>query len=222
MPRVIDLSLPIADHFRWPVERRVKGDVAKGDTYQITWAGWTVHGFTHIDAPRHMVADGATSSAFNLDDLVGAAAVVDLTAVGDNSPIDVAHLEATGQHIMPADRVLLKTGWDERRSYHTPEFWTEAPYMTRPACEWLLERRIKVIGYDFPQDQPIRNFVTGEAAPGIAEFVTHDVLLRNGVIMVEYLCNLGSLAGERVMLAALPLKIPDADGCPARVIAWDI
>ncbi len=49
--------------------------------------------------------------------------------------------------------------------------------------------------------------------------MTHDVLLRNGVIMIEYLCNLHRLSGDRTFLVALPLKIPDCDGAPARVIA---
>ena len=47
---LIDLTMPIADHFRWPVDRRQK----KSDTFQVTWVGWTVHGFTHVDAPRHL------------------------------------------------------------------------------------------------------------------------------------------------------------------------
>jgi hypothetical protein len=24
MPRIVDLSMPVVDHFRWPVERRLK------------------------------------------------------------------------------------------------------------------------------------------------------------------------------------------------------
>ena len=42
MTRIIDLSLPIEDHFRWPVERRVKGDHDRGDVFQATWLGWFV------------------------------------------------------------------------------------------------------------------------------------------------------------------------------------
>ncbi len=39
MRRIIDLSLPIVEHFRWPVERKLVGDMAKGDNFQITWLG---------------------------------------------------------------------------------------------------------------------------------------------------------------------------------------
>jgi arylformamidase len=45
------------------------------------------------------------------------------------------------------------------------------------------------------------------------------VLLRNGVILIEYLSNTAALTEPRTFLCCLPLKVPDADGAPARVIA---
>jgi arylformamidase len=47
------------------------------------------------------------------------------------------------------------------------------------------------------------------------------VLLRNGVTLIEYLSNTAALAGPRTFLCCLPLKIPGADGAPARVIALE-
>jgi kynurenine formamidase len=220
MQRIVDLTMPVADHFRWSVERRLKGDFAKGDEFQITWIGWTVHGFTHVDSPRHMVPGGTTTSDITLEQIVGDAAVVDLTAVKPDTAIDAATIERAGGHIRKGDIVLLKTGWDRVESANTPEFWTRAPYMTREACEWLLARGIRAIGFDFPQDYPIRGLLTGAKAP-MREFVTHDVLLRAGVIMIEYLCNMSAIKGPRTQFIALPLEIPDSDGAPARVIALE-
>ena len=51
--------------------------------------------------------------------------------------------------------------------------------------------------------------------------MTHDVLLRNGVILIEYLANTAALAAPRTFLCCLPLKVPDADGAPARVVALE-
>ncbi|MFQ5953593.1 MAG: cyclase family protein [Kiloniellales bacterium] len=220
MSKAIDLTLPIGEHFRWSVERKLVGDMAKGDNFQITWLGMVVHAFTHIDSPRHMVPEGPTTSEVGLDKVIGEAAVVDLSGVAPETAITPEHLAAAGGHIASGDIVLLKTNWDRRESYQTPAYWIRAPYMTRAACEWLLERRIKAIGYDFPQDYPIRESLSGKKPP-LSEFVTHDVLLRNGVIMIEYLCNLGAVKGPRTRLFALPLKIPDSDGAPARVIALE-
>ena len=218
MPRIVDLTMPIEPHFRWKVERKLIGDFAKGDAFQVTWVGWSVHGFTHIDSPRHMVPGGPTTDAFTLDNLVGDARVVDLTSVQPNEPIGAETLAKAAPDLRAGEIVLLKTAWDARRSHHTPEFWTEAPYLTREACEWLLARKPRTIGFDFPQDFPIRGLLTGTRAP-MSEFVSHDVLLRNGVFMIEYICNLAALKGPRTQLSALPLKLPDADGAPARVVA---
>ena len=51
--------------------------------------------------------------------------------------------------------------------------------------------------------------------------VTHDVLLRNGVTLIEYLSNTVALTRPRTFLCCLPLKLPGADGAPARVIALE-
>ena len=220
MTRIVDLSMAIEDHFRWPVARSQKGDLEAGDAFQITRLDWIVHGFTHIDAPRHMVAGGDTTSEVALERTIGAAAVLDLTGIAPKTEITAGMLTAVGGHLEAGDIALLKTCWERVHAPQTPEFWTESPYLSAEACRWLLAREIKALGVDFPQDYPIRGLLGGQQAP-IAEFVSHDILLRNGVILIEYLTNLGELEGPRTTLVALPLKIPNADGAPARVIAYE-
>ena len=96
MPRIIDLSMAIEDHFRWPVERHLKSDHARGDLFQVTWLGWPVHGFTHMDSPRHFFAGGRTTSDIPLETTVGEAAVVDLTPIAPNQAITAERLAAAG------------------------------------------------------------------------------------------------------------------------------
>lgn len=217
--RIVDLSRPIADHFRWPVERRLLKDHAKGDLFQVTRLALATHGFTHMDAPRHYFPDGATTSDVPLEATVGEAAVVDLLDVRANEPIDAARLAARAAHLRPGDIALLATGWDRHRALEDERFWREAPYLTRDAALWLLARGIKALAVDFPQDFVIRDLLDGVVRP-IEEHVTHDVLLRNGVILIEYLANTAALDRARVFLCCLPLKIPDCDGAPARVVAF--
>ena len=216
--KIIDLTMPVENHFRWPVERTLRGDFAKGDAFQVTRLDMVVHGFTHVDSPRHIDPDGWTTSDLSLEQVTGEAAVVDLSGIAPETAIAPALLAEKGGHIQTGDIVVLKTCWDTVHSPATPEFWTTAPYMTREACEWLRGKEIKALAVDFPQDYPIRGLLTGETAP-ITDFVTHDVLLRNGIVLIEYLCNLAALASPRTTLFALPLKLPDSDGAPARVIA---
>lgn len=216
--RIVDLSYPIADHFRWPVERALVKDHARGDLFQITRIGLAVHGFTHMDSPRHYFPGAPTTSEVPLSATVGEAAVIDLADARPDEPIDAARLEARGGHLRAGDIALLATGWDRRRPLEDARFWRESPWLTRDAAEWLLARQIKALAVDFPQDRAIRDLLDGVVRP-IEEHVSHDVLLRRGVILIEYLCNTGALGRDRVFLVCLPLKLPEADGAPARVVA---
>jgi arylformamidase len=220
MPRIIDLSMPIDDHFRWPVERRVRGDHEQGDVFQATWLGWTVHGFTHMDSPRHCVPGGPTTDDVPLERTVGEAAVVDLTPIQPNQAISAERVAGAADHLRTGDIVVMRSCWEQQRSPRTPEFWTEAPYMTREASDWLLARQPRAVAFDFPQDYTIRLLLKGETRP-LADNVTHDVLLKNGVILIEYLSNTAALTRPRTFLCCLPLKVPASDGAPARVIALE-
>ncbi|MGI9521875.1 MAG: cyclase family protein [Hyphomicrobiaceae bacterium] len=217
--RIIDLTMPItADHIRWPVRQTVRGDLDAGDIAQVTTINLSCHSFTHVDARSHYFSDGSTIDATPLEALVGQTTVLDLMDVVANEPISVAKLEERASRLSEGDRVLLKTGWHRHRPFNTRAFWTDAPYLTRHATEWLLDRRIRTICFDFPQDYVIRRLLDDLPSP-ISEHVTHDILLRNGVHMVEYLTNTAAISHPQVFLSAAPLKIAQADGAPARVYA---
>ena len=219
MSPIIDLTLPIIDHFRWPVQRKTIADHGRGDLFQVTWLGLAVHGFTHMDSPRHYFPEGKTTDDIALEQTVGSAAVLDLLDIEPMTGIDAARLEKAGGHVVDGDIIVFKTAWGEQRLIASPDFWLDAPYLERSAAEWLLARSPKAVAFDFPQDYCIRKLLTGEIRP-IEEHVSHDVLLRNDVVLIEYLTNTRALAADRVTLCCLPMNLPTADGAPVRVVAW--
>jgi kynurenine formamidase len=167
--RLIDRSTPVrTGHFRWEVERRLVKTHATG-AGQATWAGWNVHAFTHMDSPRHVDPEGFTTDAITLDMTVGQGAVVDVSAVPANRPIERAVLAEAGAHLRRGDIALIRARWDERESLDTPGFWLNAPWMTADGAIWLRERGIKAVGSDFPQDHCIRFFLTGETRPPLPD-----------------------------------------------------
>lgn len=217
--RIIDLTMPvITDHVRWKAERTVVGDTSAGDLFQVTTMVLNCHSFTHVDARKHYFGDGPTIEATPLEDVVGDAAVIDLMDAQPNEAIGPDKLSPRFGHVRTGDKILFKSGWDQKRSFRTKEFWLDAPYLTREAALFLKDRGVTTIAYDFPQDYVIRLLLHGEVRP-IEEHVTHDILLRAGVNMIEYVVNTSSLKSDRVLLSAAPLKIPGADGAPARVYA---
>lgn len=220
MARIIDLSTPIrAGHFRWRTEQTLDKSFEEGSFAQATRINVSCHAFTHMDAPRHFDPDGYTTDGLKLEQTIGPAAVVDVSGVGRNAAIREEHVAAAGGHVREGDIVLLRASWDLQADIETPEFWTEAPWVEPDAAEWLYGRGIKAIGYDFPQDYCIRHLVLGDRTPEPEENVTHQILLKRGVIMMEYLCNMTAIQGDRCEVYALPIKVPDADGAPSRIIA---
>jgi kynurenine formamidase len=130
-----------------------------------------------------------------------------------------AAIAAAGAHLRAGDIALVRAGWDRVESLDAPEYWTRAPWMTEEASRWLLDRGVKAVGFDFPQDRCIRDLVTGARRPARDEHTTHLILLLNGVPMYEYLCNLWDLRQRRVEFVGLPLSLPSADGSPVRAVA---
>jgi arylformamidase len=216
--RIIDLSMPIAAHFRWRTQVSISGDNSQGKGARVTRLDATCHGFSHVDARAHILPDAPTIEATPLSRVVGPCRVLDLRDARPEEAIDAARLSRADPGGKEGEILLLSTGWDRERDFNTAAFWKDSPYVTRDGAEWLLARRPTAVAFDFPQDYPIRLLLDGESFD-LAENPTHDVLLRANVTLIEYLVNTAALAGPRCFLSAAPLLIPDADGAPARVYA---
>jgi kynurenine formamidase len=217
--RIIDLTMPVAPHWRFPVTLEQVQSHERGDIFQASKLTLSVHGFTHVDAPRHCVPGGPTIEAVPLETVCGQAKVLDLSHAGPNHAIGPDELAAAGE-VQAGDLILLRSAWERRTDYTTRDFWLQAPYLTREAAEWLAERRPRAIGFDFPQDYVIRELVNRQ--PALDEFPTHALLLARGVILIEYLVNLSAIPGPTTLFMAAPLKVPGSDGGPARAVAIEL
>ncbi len=215
--KIIDLSMNIQNHWRWPLNLEYLQSHAQGDEFQTSALRLTMHAFTHIDTPLHVLPKSITIDNVHLEQLIGPASIICLKDLSPNQAITAEMLIEAARNIKDDDIVILKTNWEKQRNYTTKEFWTESPYLEREAAAWLASKKIKAVGFDFPQDFSIREIPRRH--PKVSELPTHDIILRKGIYLIEYLCNLSEITEERVQLFALPLKIVGAEGSPARVIA---
>ncbi len=218
--RIIDLSFPIRPHFRWVGRTELRSAHARGDIFQVTVLTINCHAFTHVDAPIHFLPGAQHIAELPIDRWVGEAAVVDLTHIGANTPVTAADLEQHGQHIRQGDIVLLRTDWPKQMDVATEQFWREAPYTARDACEWLIRRQVKVVGYDYPCDYCIRTMAFEPAKALTREDnTTHAAFFPAGIAVVENLTHLDQIGRPRCRFMALPLPIEGADGSPVRAVA---
>ncbi len=218
--RIVDLSFPIRPHFRWAVRSELRSDHARGDLFRSTVLTVACHAYTHVDAPVHFLPGDRDIAAMPVDQWVGDAAVVDLTHLGANGAVTAKELEAHARHVRDGDIVLLRTDWPRQCDVASPRFWLDGPWTERDACEWLVARRVKVVGYDYPPDRAIRDMIADPGARRAREECpTHEVFFNAGITVVEYLTNLDAIGTPRCRFVALPLRIEGADGSPVRAVA---
>lgn len=169
------------------------------------------HTGTHLDAPRHFIPGGATVDQLSLDVLIGPADVLDFSHVADSQGLTVADFAAKLGDRRP-ERIVLRFDWCQH--FGTMKYYSDLPWLTEEAAQWLVDRGVKMIAMDTPMpDNPKNGRNSGNDSPN------HKILLGNGTIIVEYLANLASLPEGEVELIVLPLKIEGSDGSPVRCVA---
>ena len=170
------------------------------------------HTGTHMDAPYHFVPDGKTIDEIPLDTLINRAVVIDVTDKSDYDKTTARDLEDSGVAIPPGCGVIIHTGWYKKWMHR--DYYFKWPCLTMDACEYLFDKKIKLLGLDTPSpDDPKDKIAFGQVSP------LHYFFLSRGIVLVEFLANLDRLVRADVQLIATPLKVEGADGFPARVIA---
>ena len=160
--RTVDLSFTLKPHFRWKVASERRSTHESGAIFQSTIFNSSCHAYTHVDAPVHFLPGQRDIAAMPVDQWMGPAAVVDLTHLAENGEVTAADLERRGGHVARGDIVLLRTDWPLKCPVESERFWREAPFTGRSACEWLVKRGVKAVGYDYPPDYAIRTMPSSQ------------------------------------------------------------
>jgi len=205
--RILDLTLPLESSMRGVEIEQAKRLETHG--WNATRLSLYSHCGTHMDAPRHFVADGATIDAQPLAACIGPARVIDLRPVEPRESISVQRLGPWAEKIGPGERLLLRTDWSRRHG--TPAYRDELPRIDVSLARWLVERGIVLLGVEPPS---VADVNSPEELTAV-----HRVLLEGGVTVVEGLAGLDQITSETVELIVLPLRVRNGDGSPVRAVA---
>ena len=200
------------------------------------------HTGTQTDFPAHFVpppgrrlphagpAGALTGDKYPLSRMMGPAAVIDVTDIRDaaepgfSAPISVERIQAwEAEHggIEAGEVVLFRSGYsdvyykpmpDGMRMTMEPLVLKTAPGWPAPtpeAVEYLRSKGVWHLGTDGASMGPVEN---GQP--------THVAGLRHGMSWEELLTNLGELPARGAFYIALPTKIADQSGGPARAVAF--
>ncbi|MFC3804229.1 cyclase family protein [Cohnella sp. GCM10012308] len=203
MPRIYDISMTIEEGMQvWKNYEAKKPSITNVQNHDQgkpheSLLTMNVHTGTHVDAPLHMLAGGATIETIPLEQLVGPARVLDLTHVKDSITKD----DLVPFNIQKGERLLFKTS-----SSFSEEFLMDFVFLREDGARYLAEIGIAVAATD---------------ALGIeraqAEYPTHRTLMRAGVVIVEGV-RLKDVAPGSYWLAIAPLKMTGIDAAPARAL----
>jgi arylformamidase len=206
--KIIDLTLTYQEGMRG-----VTFEVARTKS-KDGWNARTLHLYshagTHMDAPFHFGVNDQTIEEFEVSRFICDSWVIPIEALSRQK----LKLEDLGKYvelIEPGDGVILQTGWS--KYINDTKYWEELPGIHESLARWFVEKKINLLAVEPPS---IADVMDREEVTKI-----HEILLGGDVIIVEGITNLESLTKEKITLVALPLKVKDGDGAPARVIAME-
>lgn len=231
---VIDLSYSFgADTVYWPTAEPFKletdfaGETDKGYYYSAYRYSGAEHGGTHLDAPVHFARGRHATDEIPLEQLMGTAIVVDVTAKYKSNidyqvtTADLQSWEKQNGRIPSGAILLLRTGHgrhypDPVKYLGTAERGEAAvpklhfPGLHPDAAGWLVQNRtIKAIGIDTP------SIDYGQSTL----FESHRILFDKNIPAFENVANLDKLPLKDFLVIALPMKIEGGSGGPLRIIA---
>ncbi len=202
----IDISVPIySGMVHWPDDPGVSvervQDLSRGDAANVSKLELGAHTGTHMDAPRHFIADGAGLDEMPLDAVIGPARVIRI-----EHPQAILPEELEAHRLRAGERVLFLTRNSER-CWNSSRFVEDFVYISAAAAQFLVERKVRTVGIDYLS-------VGGYMHDGVE---THRILLGAGIWLIEGL-NLSAAKPGAYELVCLPLRVAGADGAPARAI----
>lgn len=186
-----------------PLSFRFMLDMRRGDALTLSAFSLGAHSGTHIDAPQHFIADGASIDQVPLTALVGPARVIQIP----DSVQAIDARELNRHQWKGAERVLFRTRSTSGHWMSSAVFHHDFAYVAPDAAQLLADAGVKLVGIDYISAEQF-----GAPAPR-----THRTLLGKGIPIVEGL-DLSDVPAGDYDLVVLPIKVRGHEGAPARAI----
>ena len=198
------------------------------------------HTSTHVNAPIHLLQDTTAVGDLALDRFFGTGVVVSIPKA-KGEVVEPTDLERARPVILTDDIVLINTGWHRKYS-DSKEYFGHAPGLSKRAAQWLVEKRVKLVGVDSATvDHPLATSIgphrngpqikyllpeyqqaTGRQA--IEDFPewnpAHRALLAAGIPTIENVGgDLDEVTGKRCTFQGFPWRWHEGDACVIRLVA---
>lgn len=198
--KIIDISLPIRSAMVvWPGDTKFARLESRGSAI-ISKLIMSSHTGTHIDAPKHFLFSKGGVDRIALYKLIGPAKVLEIKSRQQITKKDIEKYQ-----IKRRDRILFKTR--NSQLLKKKKFTADYVSLSLDAARYLAQKKIDLVGIDY----------FGIEAKGTTVHPVHKTLLSAGIVIVEGV-DLARVKPGVYNIVALPLKIKNGDGSPARVV----
>ncbi len=158
-----------------------------------------MHVGTHMDAPLHMIPDGAFMSEIPPTQFFGPGRLIDARG---RKLVTEDLLEKV--QLAKGDIVLVLTSW--YKHFRSSDYYEAFPEIAPEFAQRLVAAGVSILGLDTP-------------TPDKPPFPIHKILLSKNVLIIENLNDLELLLGvDEFEVIAAPVKFR-SEAAPARVIA---
>ncbi|MEW6234151.1 MAG: cyclase family protein [Candidatus Omnitrophota bacterium] len=181
-----------------PFSRKFSQSISQGDKCNVSLLTMNSHFATHLDAPYHIVENGAAVDEIPLDVLIGPVLVHEVDCRDLILPPHLPSLDGV-------ERLIFKT--PNSSFIADSQFHCDYASMSLEAAKILTGAGVRLIGIDYFSIEAYNN----------SGFPVHHELCGKGVILVEGL-DLRDVVPGWYELIVLPLKIAGADGGPCRAV----
>ncbi|KAA1245126.1 cyclase family protein [Aquimarina sp. RZ0] len=207
MKNIVDLTLSYTNQLDGFTKKTNK--TVKDDGWNASTLTFYSHCGTHMDAPAHFNVSDQTIDQIPLSDCMGKAWIIDVRTIGFKGLITSDHIPKNiKEQFIPGDSLIFWTDWS--RYVDSSIYRDELPRISEELALWCVKQNVKMIGVEPPSVADVNNI---EEVTNI-----HQILLQS-VVIIEGLTNIDAVQSNTIELIALPLKISNGDGAPARVIA---
>lgn len=204
----------------WPGEPTLKVEqstnIEEGAGFNSCISYLPNHFGTHFDAPKHFNKDGLSINELDIEYFVYKNVLLIDLPKGNKSYIVEEDLKPYEEEIQKADLLLIRTGFESKRSESSLEYQNEGPCIHPDCCNYMINtfKNLRSVGFDFLAIGAPWNDLAGIAHQNLLGLYSDKF-----ITAIEDM-KLAEIGNRRVCSVYLgPLRIVGADSGQVSVIA---